>query len=249
MPRQARAESETGYYHIMTRGINKDKIFEKDYEKEKILQFLKEKTQEEACKIIAYCIMDNHMHMILSAKKKELISMMKKINISYAMYYNQKHKRIGHVFQDRFKSENIADERYLYGAIRYIHNNPVKAKMIEKAEEYKWSSIREYLSNETMLINKEIKEEVIRGFISENEFKEFHTIEDDTNYLEIKEEAKENKEKRAAKIMEQYFEENGITDKDLIVKLIEAGISYRRIAELMGISLNTVHTTNKKNRP
>ena len=168
MPRQARIESETGYYHIMTQGINKDKIFEMDKEKEIILQYLKEKTQEEACQIVAYCIMDNHMHIIINAEKDELASAMKKINISYAMSYNQRHKRIGPVFRDRFKSENITDERYLLGAIRYLHNNPVKAKKIEKAEGYKWSSLREYLTNDITIINKQSKEEIMRGFLSGN---------------------------------------------------------------------------------
>ncbi|NLK72082.1 MAG: hypothetical protein GX285_03570 [Clostridiales bacterium] len=256
MARQARAESETGYYHIMTRGINKEKIYESDQEKENLLQYIKEKAQEIACVIVAYCIMDNHMHMIIQAEKHSLISMMRKVNISYAMYYNQRHKRIGPVVQDRYKSENITDEKYLLGAIRYIHNNPVKANVVERAEDYKWSSIREYQTDEIILVNRQAKEEIMGGFISKSDFKEFHQIEDDISYLEIKEEAKENKEKRAEKIMESYFEENGITDisnfikkDELIMKLIMEGISYRQIADLLSVNLNTIHKVNKKYRP
>lgn len=256
MPRQARSESETGYYHIMIRGINKEKIFATDQEKERIVTLIREKTQEEACRIIAYCIMDNHMHMIIHAEKSELVKIMKKINISYAMSYNQRHKRIGPVFQDRFRSENITDESYLYGAIRYIHNNPIEAGMVSKVEEYKWSSIREYLSNENLLLDQKAKEEIMLGFVSNKEFLNFHDMEDNTEYLEIKEEAEEMRTKRAEKIMEQYFEEKGITDRrqinteELIIHLLKnTNLSYRKIGEIIGVNVGTIHRVNKKNRP
>ncbi len=253
MVRQARTESETGFYHIMVRGVNKEKIFKTEREKERIVMIIKEKMQEVLCKIVAYCVMDNHMHLIIIAEKSELVKIMKKVNISYAMSYNQRHERIGPVFQDRFKSENITDEGYLYGAIRYIHNNPIKAGMVSKAEEYRWSSIREYLSDEKIIIDIETKEEIMGGFISEKDFIEFHNIEDDTNHLEIKEEAEKEKKIWAEKIIQDYFKEKGIIDKGqakkeegLLKKLLkETDLSYRKIAELTGANLRIINKVNK----
>jgi len=257
MARQARLESETGYYHVMIRGINKEKIFQTEQEKERILTLIKEKTQGEPCKVVAYCIMNNHLHMIIHAEKAILVRIMKRINVSYAMLYNQRHKRIGPVFQDRFKSENIDTEKYLFGAIRYIHNNPVQAGMVLKAQDYKWSSMQEYTDNLTLLVDKDTKEQLIKEFISIDDFLSFHEIKDEADYLEIKEEAKELKTKKAQKIIEKYFSEEGITElrqlknrDELIIKLInETGLSYRKIAELTGTTLNVVNKANKKYRP
>jgi len=182
---------------------------------------------------------------------------MKRINSSYAMAYNQRYKRIGPVFQDRFKSENIETEKYLFGVIRYIHNNSVQAGMATKAQEYKWSSMREYIGNVILLIDKETKEELMEEFISIDDFLNFHEIEDETNYLEIKEEVKELKTNKAQKVIEEYFSEKGIVDlrqlknrDELIIKLLdETGLSYRKIAELTGTTLNVIHKANKKYRP
>ena len=90
--------------------------------------------------------MDNHIHLLLKESSEGLATMMKRINVSFAYYFNQKHQRIGHLFQDRFKSEPIENERYLLAVIRYIHNNPVKAGIVKKPEQYKWSSYNSYLS-------------------------------------------------------------------------------------------------------
>ncbi len=255
MVREARMESETGFYHVMVRGINKEKILEKEKEKERILMLIKEKRQDVLCRIVAYCVMDNHMHMIIIAEKSELVKIMKKINISYAMSYNQRHDRVGPVFQGRFRSENITDEAYLYGAIRYIHNNPIKAGLVSKPEEYKWSSLREYLNDTPIIIDEKIKEEILNGFVSAKDFLDFHRIEDDTNYLEIKEEAEQLKEKKAKRIINNYFEEKRITDKgqvkgkdmeELLKKLLnETDLSYRKIADLTGTNLRIIHKVNK----
>ncbi len=257
MPRRSRIESESGYYHIITRGINKEKIFEGKHEKEAVTTLIRDKTKEETCKIAAYCIMNNHLHMIVIAEKPALVNIMKRINISYAMSYNQRHERIGPVFQDRFKSENINNERYLYGALRYIHNNPVKAGVVSTAQEYKWSSMREYVYDKPGLVDREIKDNIMNRFTSRKDFIDFHTMKDETNYLEIKEEVEELKEKRAKKILEDYFKEKGLTEfaklpnkDELIIKLLtETDLSYRKIADLIGTNPNAVFRANKKNRP
>lgn len=88
--------------------------------------------------------MYNHLHIIIKAERDNLTSIMKKIGIRYATYYNKKHKRVGSVFQDRFKSENIEDEGYLLSCLRYIHNNLVQADVVKDIVDYNYSSINEY---------------------------------------------------------------------------------------------------------
>ncbi len=130
MSRQARIQSPTDYYHVMMRGNNRESIFGKDEQKRFFLESLKMQGEDQTIDIVAYCIMDNHVHIVVKANIIDLAKAIKRINIKYAMNFNQKRDRIGHVFQDRFKSEAIEDDKYLIQAIRYIHNNPVAAKMV-----------------------------------------------------------------------------------------------------------------------
>lgn len=92
--------------------------------------------------------MDNHVHLLMSEGTEEISKIMKRINVSYAYYFNQKYGRIGHLFQDRFKSEGIEDDTYLLAATRYIHNNPVRANIVKHAGEYKWSSYGIYINHQ-----------------------------------------------------------------------------------------------------
>ena len=107
--------------------------------------------------IIAYCIMDNHVHMILNTEKKEEMSrFMKQINTTYAQFYNKVKDRVGYVFRDRYLSKPIFSELQLQRCIVYIHKNPVVAEMVNSEKEYKFSSYNEYLHpiNENNLISK-----------------------------------------------------------------------------------------------
>jgi len=142
MPRISRARSESGYYHIMIRGNNKKNIFKYEEDKEKLIEIIEKNITEDKWKLRAYCIMDNHAHLLIEENDKEVSEIMKKLNVTYAMYYNKKHKSTGHVFQVRYKSESIADDAYLLTVMRYIHQNPIKAGIIK---DYKWSSYNEYI--------------------------------------------------------------------------------------------------------
>ena len=110
------------------------------------MSILKEKTNEIGVEIIAYCIMPNHAHFILKTNNiSQLSKLMQKINTSYARYYNyMENGRVGYVFRDRFLSEPIDSKRYLLNCIKYIHNNPVKACIVNKCEEYAFSSYCDY---------------------------------------------------------------------------------------------------------
>ena len=136
----------------MIRGVNKQNIFLEDKDRQmfkRILFYYKRKLN---CKIYAYCLMDNHVHLLFSDKEYVISDFMRNIGSVYAGEFNKKYKRVGHLFQDRFKSICVYDDVYLLRLIRYIHRNPERAG-ISKTEYYKWSSYKEY-------IGKEIKREL-----------------------------------------------------------------------------------------
>ena len=238
----------------MTRGNNKEAVFKNEWDKEKLIDILKKVMDVEKCKIHGYCIMDNHLHLLIDENGQEISRIMKRINVSYAMYYNERYDKIGHVFQDRYKSKNIEDDQYLLAVLRYIHNNPLKPKMADVVGAYQWSSYNAYINGENDLIDSEYilglfdedKEKAIRRFM------EFHEYEDDHIYLEDREEQRAFEENRAWDIVEDSFENYGgkVTlemKKVLAKKLIhETKLSKRKIAEMLEMDRNIVQRIGRK---
>jgi REP element-mobilizing transposase RayT len=155
MPRQARKESGTGIYHVMLRGINRQDIFEEAEDYMRMLSCLQQMLEQyddqgnrlpPLCTFYAYCLMSNHVHLLLRVNQENIGSTIKHLAVMYAMYYNQKYSRSGHVFQDRFKSEPVNDMQYFVTLLRYIHQNPAKAGIVGKVGDYDWSSWKEYTS-------------------------------------------------------------------------------------------------------
>lgn len=144
MPRSARKKCENQVYHIMMRGNNREKIFVDKEDKSRIIDILEDKKKDKEFFLYAYCIMNNHIHIIIKEGKDPIARIVKRIAASYSYYYNKKYKRIGHVFQERYRSENIDDDSYLLTAIRYVHQNPLKAG-IGTVHGYHWSSYRDYM--------------------------------------------------------------------------------------------------------
>ena len=149
MPRKSREISKTGIYHVMLRGINRQDIFEdaEDYRTFiKILSMVQVRlpngiaTRATTCHIYAYCLMPNHVHLLLREKDLKVGDMIKSIASSYVFYYNKKYGRIGHLFQDRFRSEPCNKLEYFFTLFRYIHQNPIKAGLVKLAHEYEYSS-------------------------------------------------------------------------------------------------------------
>ncbi len=137
MPRTARTISQSGYYHVLSRGTGKQILFEDDDDHIFFLKKLDKYRKEEKSDIIAYCLMDNHYHLLV--RSDNLDRLMQKTGTAYAVYYNKKYDRTGHLFQNRFKSVPVETESSLLNAVRYIHNNPVKAGICS-ADRYRWSS-------------------------------------------------------------------------------------------------------------
>ena len=143
MPRQARRKSESGIYHIILRGINQQQIFEDEEDSRRFLETLSKYKEQCGYEIYAYCLMGNHVHILLKEGKENLTLVLKRIAGSYVYWYNWKYHRSGHLFQDRFKSEPVEDDAYFLTVIRYIHQNPVKAGICRNVDGYKFSSYNE----------------------------------------------------------------------------------------------------------
>ena len=164
--------------HIIVRGIGKQILFEDDSDRRTYLSFLEKYRGETEITIFAYCLMENHVHLLIQDRNGAAPLFMKKMGVSYAQYYNRKYDRIGHLFQDRYKSERIEDDAYLLTVFRYILNNPPKAGICE-ASQYPWSSYREYGQNG--LANTEMLREMIG---SDEDFQRFILQWDETECME-----------------------------------------------------------------
>lgn len=141
MPRVSRNHLRVSYFHCMVQGINKSYIFENAIDAKYYIKAMYELSQTYEINIIAYCVMGNHTHMLVKSKTvKDLSKYMQCLNTRYAVYYNRKYDRVGYVFKGSFKSEGICDNNYLQNCIKYIYNNPVKAGLCARPEEYPYSN-------------------------------------------------------------------------------------------------------------
>lgn len=187
MPRMARKCLESGFFHIMVQGISKEKIFLKKEYKEKYIYLIKFFLNKQNVNLISYCVMDNHVHIIIYAEHiSELTKFMERLNTTYAMFYNKNENRVGYVFRDRFKSKLLNTKDYLAKCIKYVHMNPVKAGMVKEEKDYKYSSYNDYIEKKGI-----VSEELLRKIFDNkcNYLKQFVQIEyDEELFFEIEEE-------------------------------------------------------------
>lgn len=255
MPRRARQRSKSGIYHIILRGINRQTIFEDEEDKEKFLKTLVhyqvagQSTEDSSCglkyKLYGYCLMGNHVHMLIKEEEEELGITMRRIGASYVYWYNWKYERTGHLFQDRFKSEAVEDDRYFLAVLRYIHQNPIKAGMVKYAADYPWSSYSEF-EGESSNLDTDF---VLGLFDNDREkavemFKNFHKqIKNDDcldvdGYKRMKDDEAVEIIKRVCRVSHcqevQRLEEEKRNQYLSLLK--REGLSTRQIARLTGIS-------------
>ncbi len=177
MARKKRMES-IGFYHIVNRGVEQRKIYMDDEDHKKFLEILQESAEVYAFEIYAYALMDNHYHLLLKTSALNLSLIMRQINSRYSIYFNKKYKRVGPLWQGRFKSWYVYDEGYLKSLVKYIEFNPIKANMVKKVGEFRWAMSSKM--NDLKCLNYELMESInLEKSLSEEELKEidclFHT--------------------------------------------------------------------------
>ena len=242
MGRKARQYGQTGLYHIVYRGINRQNIFEEDSDYVKKIDIISELKQEMQFEIYAYCLMTNHVHLLLKENNIGDISLiMKRLLVKYVGWFNKKYERNGALIANRYKSQPLETDEYLLSVVRYIHQNPLKANLVRTLSDYKWSSYPEYLNK-----NKLINPEPILLMLDNNyeSFKKFHE-EEEKEIHEVNDRISKSEEyirKRIIKIIgNKQPHEIGLLPKDQRNKIISQlreieGFSIRQIERATGIS-------------
>ncbi len=170
MPRKARKYLNTSFIHVMVQGVNKEFIFANRRHLMEYLRYIREIEEDGQIELLAYCMMNNHAHFLFYVKNFDYFEKyMHKNNLRFAQMYNRDKNRCGVVFRNRYKIEPIYNINHLSNCIKYIHNNPVKAKIVDKCDYYPFSSYMEYANNIGVA-----KSEILKEVFGE-----------DTNYLDI----------------------------------------------------------------
>jgi Transposase and inactivated derivatives len=243
MPRAARMKSSSGIYHVIIRGINRQTIFFDNEDNETFIKILKTCKGISGFKLYGYCLMGNHMHLLIKEEKEELEKIFKRIGVRYVYWYNWKYKRTGHLFQDRFISEPVETDAYFLAALRYIHQNPQKAGLCMKLSEYNWSSYAEYLKG-SALVDTDFALELI----SSEKFEAFMNEQSEEKMLEISDDFRLTDSELSKKIEDELMikaimiQNKPKKEKiDLIKKILKyEGVSSRQISRVTGLSPNVI---------
>lgn len=153
MPRKPRSMSSSGIYHIILRSVNQHIIFEEDSDYQKFLFILSDCVKKYDSQIYAYCLMDNHVHLLIHSSPDSLASFFQSLGTRFVRWYNNKYSRSGHLFQDRFFSVPVENDKAFLSVLLYIHNNPVKANICRYPSEYRWSSFNAYYGTKNPVVD------------------------------------------------------------------------------------------------
>lgn len=246
MPRRARVISSTGIYHIILRGVNQQQILEDKEDYEKFIEVLKDYKEISGYKLYAYCLMGNHLHLLIKEEKETLAQIFKRTGGRYVYWYNNKYRRVGHLFQDRYKSEAVEDDSYFLCVLRYIHQNPVKAGLVKIISDYPYSSYHSYMEPKE---NQLVDIDFVMSIMNKEQFEEYHNKTNEDQYLDIKDRTYRVTDEEAKNIIYTVSKCNNIQEFQLletevrnryISSLAKERLSVRQISRLTGVSKGIV---------
>ena len=251
MPRKPRIMSSTGIYHIILRSVNQRIIFEEDFDYQKFLLHLSDCKKNYDTEIYAYCLMDNHIHLLLYISNDQLSSFFQSLGTKFVRWYNCKYSRSGHLFQDRFHSVAIESERAFLSVIKSIHDNPVEANICRFPSEYRWSSFNAYYGAKNPVLNVSkaynvagSKESLLRYFAKENVSTESFLSENDqqnVNHFLTDEKALEIFKSLTLLASTSDVASLGKPQRNNYVRALRTkGLTIKQIDRLMDISATTV---------
>ena len=252
MPRTAREAARSNIYHVMLRGINRQNIFEEDEDRIHFLNTMNRCKEVSGFRLHAFVLMTNHIHFLIEPNDEPLEVIFKRIGTSYAVWYNRKYQRAGHLFQDRFRSENVETDQYYMTVLRYILQNPVKAGMVSKPGEYRWSSYLAYEKGRGALTDVQYAAD---HFGSRETLLEYLAQENDDVVMDEQEHDWRLRDDAAREMIFRITQCSSVSDfqkldfevqKGYAVKLYSEGLSMGQIARLTGISKATVSRAVKK---
>ena len=201
-----------------------------------------------------YCLMSNHYHLLIETKQENLSKFMRQLNMNYAIYFNKKYKRVGHLWQGRFKSWYVTDEAYLYTLMRYIEQNPLKANMVKELKEYPYSSYRYFLNdkeipqclkNAWVVKNYKDDKEAIEAFLtSPTDNTQLQELRKASSLVEASNIDKRPKIEDCQKLFKNISDTK--TRNKTIVKAYKQGYSQHMIAKVLGMSQSTISAIIKR---
>ncbi len=254
MPRRPRIEI-AGYYHIINRGVEQRVIFKEPCDYEYFEELMCFYMKSYGITLHNYCLMSNHYHLLIEISTDNLSKFMRQLNMNYAIYFNKKYKRVGHLWQGRFKSWFVTDEAYLYTLMLYIEQNPLKANMVKTLKAYPYSSYHHFLQ-------KEIPECLQDSWIVQNHGSDHDAIQVmlnnkvDTSVLQELKKASSlveapnvDKKPDIEKLTKMLTNHKAIKERNTkIIKAYEEGYSQHMIAKVLSISQPAVYGVIKRNR-
>ena len=244
MPRKARVKSQSGVYHVMLRGNNHQLIFIDKEDNNQFLALLDRFRKECGISLYAWCLMPNHIHLLIKEKDVSLSDFFRKFTSGFVYWYNRKYDRIGHLFQDRFNSEPVENELYFLKAARYIHMNPVKAHICNHPGDFVFSSYAYYFNGTHYK-----KSDFVFGLMDIASFEKFHFEINDDRFLDIDEDEVTSISDDAVFVLLQS--QYGFSDFSLVPRvkqemaidlLLQSGASVNQIRRLTNIDRSVIQS-------
>jgi len=253
MPRRPRIE-QVGQYHVINRGVAQMRIFEEPVDYEYFEELMCFYAKSYGITIHNYCLMSNHYHILLEIQSENLSKFMRQLNMNYSIYFNKKNKRVGHLWQGRFKSWYVTDEAYLYTLMCYIEQNPLKANMVNRLEEYPYSSyhyfldyknIPECLQNAWVVQNHKDDKEAIEAFLtSPVDTQQLQELKTASSLVEAPNLDNRPKQEDLVVIFQDIKD---IKKRNMtIVKVYKEGYSQHMIAKVLGMAQSTINGIVKR---
>ena len=242
MSRAARTMSRSGVYHILFRGVNQQNIFEEKADYEKLKEAIIKVKEEMEFEIYAYCLMSNHVHMVLKEKEVGDISLiMKRILTKYARWYNIKYGRSGALIANRYKSIPVEVDEYFIPLIRYIHQNSIRAGIVESLEEYPHSSYIEYVGEEKIADTS-----FLFGIMEKDRFVAYHKEIDGVKFV-VSDSTKKTDEEVLIYLKKAYKIENpkniakmSKLERNEILAELKKHFPVRQLQRLTGVSRGVI---------
>ena len=230
----------------MTRALNKQVLFDEEEDFLFYLQILDNAAKKHKVSIYAYCLMTNHTHLLIFDKGNHINEFMKSINTTYAKYYNKKNGRLGYVFNDRYHSEPVGNDKYFLTVIRYIHQNPVKALICNHTYNYKFSSIHAYRREKGNYLNI-VNTKYIFSRFDKKEFLAWNETQNNDRCMDVMNNRMTDEEvaKLLFKIVnvknKKEFLKKTEAEKVIgILKLLDISVPMKQLSRVSGIYYNKI---------
>lgn len=246
MSNPVRIESESKTYHVVTKGMGGQLTFEDDDDRQFFLRRMEEYGEEERISFYAWCLMTNHVHLVVESEIHNLSQFMMRLESSYVQIFNRKHARKGALFQKGFWSEPILSDEHLLAAVRYVHQNPLKPGLATTCAAYRWSSYREYIGSQKFTDTGYLLD--ILGSL--RNFREFHHEQDGTaGFLDVDMKGLRRTSAEALLIAQGALGEEAVSgiaalerqERDEQLRVLKSlGLSIRQIAMITGIGRNII---------